>query len=89
MTYLSFMRLLREFIGSYFGLDRHVTINALKDIAGGPDPRPGPIMGIRSPLGHQDSPEFNAMTRLSVSMVPSIDESSDDVENDDRLTPDA
>lgn len=80
------MKLLREFIrenlGSMFGLGRHVTINALKDIAGGPDAltlgKNGQYMRVSDP----DHLEIDVIPRVLTKSNDNFIELDDDLDVD-------
>lgn len=87
------MRLLHEFIrnvNSMFGLDRRVTMNALADVVGGPDPQPSNPFMSSSP---QSSAWVDATTHLKATMVDENDELENDLDDNvmealDRLLQD-
>lgn len=77
------MKLLREFVResltSMFGLGRSVTINALQDVVGGPDPQP--IITYM-----QQRPDASLESIDSHSLMSSITNEFDDLNDDvDKL----
>lgn len=64
-----------------FGLDRLVTINALRDVVGPPDPIPTPTFKNMRPSS-QDSVEVDVTSRLKATMVDEIDALDDVLVND-------
>lgn len=84
------LRLLREFIreniGMMFGLDRHVSMNALSDVVGGPDPEPvqKPADPVTSYAVYLSTPDTQAsvLDHLEGNIGDEID-ASDDITGDD------
>ena len=83
------LHLLREFIrenlGAMFGLDRHVTMNALSDVVGGPSPGTGSgPLGQPSLkdacLGSQETLGDSVLTRLRGNTIDGPDASGDDLD---------
>lgn len=75
------MKLLREFVReslvSMFGLGRHVTINALQDVVGGPEPQQIITYMRQKP---NDSLECNDLPNLMSSITNEFDDLNDDVD---------
>lgn len=74
---MSGMRLLQEFIrvnvGTLFGLDRSVTMNALVDVVGGPDIEQGQMTPSNMRFGLDDTSWDTVSASPKVSMVDDDD----------------
>lgn len=87
------IKLLREFIHSMFGLDRYVTVNALSDVVGGPDPQgtPQPAAFESSYEAFRNTPpaaQVDVVHRLGNHTPNIIDELENELESlDENLTP--
>lgn len=61
-------------MGSSFGLDRHVTMNALVDVVGGPPEFPGPPFNPHMRLDSQETAWDIDTPQLKATMVNDFDE---------------
>jgi hypothetical protein len=66
-----------------FGLDRHVTINALSDIGGGPDSYVIQTLDQNTRLDHLDFTQDNVLTRLMGNTIDKNNELENDLDHDD------
>ena len=70
-------KLLMEFIRMSFGLDRYVTMNALSDVVGGPEPMSSapsfPTTSYESFRSNPGDPQVNVTDRLMANIVDEDD----------------